>query len=348
MPRTKLAWVGPLRCNGVQSGIMEKILVTGAGGFTGGALARHLAKQGTAVRGTVRPGAAAASLHAAGIEVVAADIRDADSVRRAVAGCTHVYHIAALFRRAGMPDSEYQRVNAEGTRHLLDAAIAAGVKRFVHCSTIGVCGHIEQPPADETLPYNPGDIYQVTKMEGEKLALEYFRDGRLYGVVVRPASIYGPGDLRLLKLFKMIGRRRFVVIGNGRPTFHTVFIDDLVQGFVLAMQQDVPSGEVFIVAGEEPVALNDLFSTIAQTLDVSPPRLRVPAWPVQLLGTVVEKVCIPLGIEPPIYRRRVDFFTKNRAFSIDKAKRMLGYEPHVDLSEGIRRTAAWYRDEGLL
>ncbi len=324
--------------------------MTGAAGFTGKALALRLAREGSTVRGTVRPGGNrdTAELEAAGIEVVEADVGRAEDCERITSGCGYVFHIAALFRRANVPDAEYYRINRDATTLLIDAAVEAGIKKMVHCSTIGVCGHIANPPADEETPYNPGDIYQVTKMEGEKIALEAFRSGRLRGTVIRPASIYGPGDLRLLKLFSMIAKRRFFVIGSGKPTFHTVYIDDLVEGFIRGMESDAADGELFIVAGEEYVPLNELFRIIADALGVPPPKLRIPAWPIQLLGTVVEKVCVPLRIPPPIYRRRVDFFTKSRAFKIDKARQTIGYTPSVSLAEGIRRTAEWYRTEGLL
>jgi len=328
----------------------ELILVTGAAGFTGKALALRLAKMGFRVRGTVRPGGNrdTQELEEAGVEIVEANMGNPQDASRMVDGCARVFNIAALFRRAGVSDEEYYRVNRDGTRQLLEASVANGVKRFVHCSTIGVCGHIANPPADEQTPYNPGDIYQVTKMEGEKVALDFFRKEKIPGVVIRPASIYGPGDLRLLKLFKMISRRRFVIVGNGRPTFHMVYIDDLVNGFILGMEREEVNGGVFIVAGEEYLPLNRLFETIASVLGVPRPWLRIPAWPIQILGTVVEKTCVPLGIEPPIYRRRVDFFTKNRAFSIAKAKDVLGYVPEVSVEEGVRRTAEWYRKQGLL
>ncbi len=328
----------------------QTVLVTGAAGFTGRALALRLAREGYNVRGTIRPGGNQdiADLEAAHIEIVEADVGNAEDCKRITQGCGYVFHIAALFRRANVPDKEYYRINRDATQYLLDAAQAAGVEKVIHCSTIGVCGHITNPPANEETPYNPGDIYQVTKMEGEKLALETFRSGKLRGTVIRPASIYGPGDLRLLKLFRMIARKRFLIIGSGKPTFHTIYIDDLVQGFILGMDSEAADGEVVIIASEKYVPLNILFKIIAHALGVKPPWLRIPAWPVQLLGTIVEKICIPLGVAPPIYRRRVDFFTKSRAFDINKARVMLGYAPQVSLEDGIQRTADWYRSEGLL
>jgi len=323
-------------------------LVTGAGGFTGKALVKKLLEKGEPTRALVRDTSDYADIKQLGAEISIGNVKCKASVDKAVEGIDRVYHIAALFREAGYPDEEYYSVNLEGTRNLLDASVAAGVKRFVHCSTIGVCGDIKNPPADETAPYAPGDIYQITKLEGEKLALSYAREGKLPVVVVRPASIYGPGDIRLLKMFRMINKGRFVVLGSGRPFFHPVYIDDLVDGFILCAQSDQSVGEVFIIAGEEYVTLNELFSIIADKLGVKPPKLHLPAWPFQALGTLTEKICIPLGIEPPIYRRRVDFFTKSRSFSIDKAKRILGFQPKFDLSQGIENTVRWYREHNLL
>jgi nucleoside-diphosphate-sugar epimerase len=328
----------------------KTVLVTGAAGFTGRALALRLTRDGYKVRGSIRPDGNqdTAALIAAGVEIVQADIGNPDDCTRITKGCGYIFHIAALFRRANAPDKEYYRINRDATQYLLDAAQSANVEKVVHCSTIGVCGHIDTPPANEETPYNPGDIYQITKMEGEKIALEAFRSGRIRGTVIRPASIYGPGDLRLLKLFRMIFRGRFLIIGSGKPTFHTVYIDDLVEGFIRGMESSDADGDLFIIAGEKYVPLNELFSIIAEALEVKAPWVRIPAWPIQLLGTIVEKICIPLKVAPPIYRRRVDFFTKSRAFDIAKARKTLGYVPRVSLEEGVRRTAEWYRSEGLL
>ena len=329
----------------------DRILVTGAAGFAGRALALRLATEGYTVRGTVRPDGNHSKIEElvdAGIEIVETDIGNPPDVEQAVEGCSHIFHLAALFRRAGVPDKEYRRTNITAPGHLIDFAVAAGVEKIVHCSTIGVCGHIENPPGDETSPYNPGDPYQESKVEGEKLAIKAFSEGRIRGTVIRPASILGPGDLRLLKLFRMIAKRRFVIVGSGKPTFQMVFIDDLVEGFIRAMNCAAADGELFIIAGEPYLPLNELFAIIAKTLGVPRPRLRVPAAPVQLLGSAVERLCVPLGIEPPIYRRRVDFFTKSRAFDISKARTVLGFEPKVSVEEGIRRTADWYRAQGLL
>ena len=187
------------------------VLVTGATGFTGGHLARHLLQAGERVAVLVRPSseARAAALKEAGADVRVADLSDAAAVAAAAQGCEVVYHIAATYREAGQGDAAYTRVNVDGTRHVLEGALSAGVRRVVHCSTGGVHGHIEHPPANETAPYTPGDVYQRTKLEAEELARSFGLRHRLEIVIARPIGIYGPGDLRFLKMFRGIARGRF-------------------------------------------------------------------------------------------------------------------------------------------
>lgn len=324
------------------------IALTGATGYVGSNLARHILQKGYRLRALVRDRRKSEELEREGVEIHEGDLRDPGSLKGLAEGAEKFFHTAALFREAGHPDSVYREVNVEGTRLCLEEARRAGVNFFIHCSTVGVLSHIENPPADESFPYNPGDIYQETKAEGEKVALRYFREGLVPGVVVRPAMIYGPGDMRMLKLFRGIARRRMVMLGSGRTLAHYVYIDDLVDGFWLASEKPEVSGEVFILAGPEPMSLNELFALIAREAGVPPPRIRLPAKPVQWLGSLCEAVFIPLHIEPPLYRRRVDFFTKSRSFCSDKARRMLGYEPKIGNAEGVRRTLQWYRSEGLI
>jgi dihydroflavonol-4-reductase len=259
-----------------------------------------------------------------------------------------IYHIAASYREAGQPDAAYRAVNVEGTRHVLEAAVAAGATRVVHCSTGGVHGHIANPPATEDAPFNPGDIYQDTKLEAEQVAREFGRTRGFEVVVARPIGIYGPGDLRFLKMFRGLNRGRFPVLGSGTVFYHLTFIDDLVEGLRLCGEVPGAAGRTYILAGPRYTTLNELIRLIAAELKVPPPRLHLPVWPVWMLGLLCEMVCVPLRIEPPLYRRRVDFFTKSRAFDTTRARTELGFNPAVDLEDGIKRTADWYRAEGLL
>jgi nucleoside-diphosphate-sugar epimerase len=321
-------------------------LVTGATGFTGRYLVRSLVLEGQRVRAVVRSSSRARELLPAEVEVVAGDLADPELAPRAMPGVQTVYHLAAVYREAKHTDQHYREVNVAASRRLLDAAIATGVRRYVHCSTVGVHGHIAAPPADEGAAYHPGDVYQETKYEAERLALSY-RD-RLPLTVARPTAIYGPGDTRLLKMFRMVARQRFPLVGAVDKYYHMVYIDDLIRGLRLLGTHPRAVGEVFILGGDGYQKLRELADMIAAAARVPPPRLRLPARPFQIAGSICEKLCVPLGIEPPIHRRRVDFYTKSRAFSIEKAKRLLGYAPQVSLADGIRRTLDWYVANGYI
>jgi dihydroflavonol-4-reductase len=321
-------------------------LVTGATGFTGSHLVRSLVADGIPVRVIARSEEKARKLLPGEVEVVEGDIADREVIERSMQGVGTVYHLAAVYREAKHPDLRYREVNVEASRLLLEAAHRAAVRRYVHCSTVGVHGHIASPPADESAAYAPGDVYQATKCEAEQLALSY-RD-RIPLAVARPTAIYGPGDTRLLKMFRLITEQRFPLLGGGENYYHTVHVKDLVRGLRLLGTHSKAVGEVFILGGESYLKLSELAALIANAAGVPAPWLRLPVRPFQLLGSLVEKLCVPLGIEPPIHRRRVDFFTKSRAFTIEKARRLLGYRPEVRLADGIRETMDWYLANGYI
>ena len=325
-----------------------RVLVTGATGFTGGHLARALVGRGYAVRALIRREDQAPALGADGIETIVGDLKERHALDRAVEQVDVVYHIAAIYRQAGLPESEYRAVNVTAVKELIEAAAAAGATRFVHCSTVGVHGDVKRPPANEDAPLSPGDIYQRTKVEGEAAAREASARTGLAVTIARPSGIYGPGDRRLLKLFRGVARRRFVVLGSGDIFYHLTYIDDLVEGFRLCGEVPAAANRTYLVAGGEVTTLNELVALIAEEAGVRPPGRRWPVWPVWLAGAMCEAICVPLRIEPPLYRRRVDFFTKSRAFDITKARHEIGYAPQVGLREGIRRTLAWYREQGWL
>ncbi len=325
-----------------------KALVTGGTGFTGSHLCQELVRQGYQVRALVRKNSDVTALEKLNIDLVRGDLCEPRSLEKAVKGVDIVFHIAALFRQQGVDPDIFRKVNAESVEHLLNASIRSGVSRFIHCSTVGVHGHVAQSPANEESPFGPGDLYQETKLLGEEIARRHMKENRLGITIVRPAGIYGPGDLRFLKLFRAINKRRFFMIGAGKVNYHFTYINDLVDGIILCGRSNHAIGKTYILGGTEYIPLNQLVSMIADELHVTPQRFRIPLWPVYAAGFACEVACKPLGIEPPLYRRRIDFFKKNRAFDISKAVKEIGFQPKINLKEGIHRTASWYKEKGYL
>ena len=328
---------------------MAKVLVTGGRGFLGGHIASQLAARGDRVRILARPPAQAKKLaDSSADEIVWGDIRDPKAVEQAVDGVDHVIHTVSNFRKGGSDKNEAYSVNVEGTENILQAAKKYDVQHLIHCSTIGVHGTVLEIPANEETPFNPTDLYQETKLIAEKKVWKFYRETSLPITVIRPISLFGPGDMRMLKLFRLIKKQRFVIVGDGEVLFHPAYIDDVVRGFLLCLGNEKAVGEAFILGGEGYLTLNKLCQLIAKELTVSPPKLYAPLAPVLALATLCEKICAPLGIEPPLHKRRVSFFQNNRAFSVDKAKDVLGYQPQFSLEEAIQKTIHWYQAQGWL
>jgi len=326
-----------------------RVLVTGATGFTGSVLTRKLAAMKARVRAIARQASDVSPLSDSVVEWVRGDVADPDVVRRAVADVEYVFHIAAAYREAGLSDAVYHRVHVDSTRLLAQAATKVrGFKRFVHISTVGVHGHIEKPPADETAPFKPGDVYQETKAEAEKWLHSFARERMLPYTVIRPAAIYGPGDKRLLKLFRMAIKRFFILLGRGRCLYHLVHVEDLTDAMLLAAAHPAALGEAFICGSPEASTLEEIGRIVAETMERPFRPLRVPAWPVFLAADICEAVCRPLHIAPPLYRRRVAFFTKDRSFDTRKIREKLGFRPQVADRDGLAATARWYREQGWM
>ena len=324
-------------------------LVTGATGFVGGHMVEYLIGKGFRVRVLVRTLQKADDLIKKGVEVVVGDVKDPVSLNNAVSGGVDgIFHIGALFREAKLPDSEYFAVNVKGTKNLFEAAIDAKVPRLIYCSTNGVHGDVKNPPADETTPYAPCDVYQESKVASEKVAFDFYNSGKISGVILRPAMIYGPRDTRLGKIFRMIQKGSFFYVGKGNALCHFIDVRDLVHAFWLAMEHTDRNAEAYLIAGKEIVPLNTFCNLVADILSVKRPWLHLPLVPMQLLGDLCEIICKPFGIEPPLYRRRVDFYIKNRSFITTKAAKELGFTPRLELKEELQDIIQCYRKDSFL
>jgi nucleoside-diphosphate-sugar epimerase len=330
-----------------------RLLVTGGTGFIGS----HLAEQGRRLGAEVvvlgltgRPEeqANAELLRGQGVEVLSGSITDPELCRQAVRGATHVFHLAVAMREGARDDQFFESVNLDGTRRLLEAAVEEGARRFVYCSTIGIYGHRAPGVTREDSPLAPGNIYERTKVAAERLVREFGSGRALPYAILRPADVYGPRDQRLLKLFKGVSAGRFPFFGNGAGRRHMIFVDDVVSGFFRACERDQALGESFILAGPRPCTLRELVAEVQAATGSPRYGVRLPLRPMLGLAAVVEDVSRVLGVDPPIYRRRMDFFWSDSEFDTSRARKGLDWVPRVELPEGIRRTLEDYRRSGAL
>jgi dihydroflavonol-4-reductase len=331
----------------------RRYLVTGAGGFIGGHLFRTLSDLGLDVVGTVLYEDEAATLRSRGYEVGVLDLASNEAWDGLLEGVDVVFNIAARFQETEDGEDVYSRVNHHGALKLARTAARVGVGRFVHCSTVGVHGDVKEIPATERSPFNPMDLYHRTKLDGE-LAIQAFAaslppDGMVV-TINRPAMVYGPGDQRMLKLFRSIASGKFRMIGSGNVLAHLGFIDDQTESFLLSAvgsREDVHA-EAFNIASGDPLTLNEVARMTAAALDVELSSLKIPVAPVWAAAWGCEMLCRPFKVKPPLFRRRVGFFTHNRAFDLSKAEAGLQYRSQWPHEDGIRATVDWYREAAWL
>ena len=327
-----------------------RVLVTGGAGFVGSHLVRRLLSHGHTVTSLDRSaGLFDEELRTSGAVMLTGSVTDEADVDRAMVGQEVVYHLASPFGDILESDAAYWAIEVDGTRHVLESARRHRVRRVVHCSTQGVHGIIREPLGDEDSPVAPRDYYCYCKAEGEKIVREFLAEG-MDVVIVRPTSVYGPGDTRgWLTLYRMVAKGWFLMVGDGRTYNHPVYVENLVDLFELVAVAPSARGRTYLAADQEPVTLTQLVRSVSIALGVRVRILRFPWYGAAWLGaTVIESVCRRIGLKPPVFRRRLSWFKTNRAFRIDRAREELGYTPHVGLQDGLRRTAAWYRQQGYL
>src|SRR5688572_30545436 len=328
-----------------------RLLITGATGFIGSRLALQARRAGIDVLATGRADTdlereRLAELRAADVPVEIGSLHDVGLVRRLVRDRTVVVHLAAAQHESHMPAAYFRSVNVDLVQQLLQECRATAIRRFVYGSTMGVYGDAGEQQLDEESEVRPENTYQATKLAAEELvrACGYDFDTS----IVRIAETYGPGDWRLLKLFRAIDRGQFFMIGPGTNRRQCIHVNDLVRGLMLAAEHPAAVGETFIMAGREVMTTNEMVERIAAALNRKLPRTQLPLWPFLAAASVMEATLQPLRIHPPLHRRRLDFFRKSFVFSTVKAQRLLGFTPEIDFLSGAADTARWYRARGLL
>lgn len=331
-----------------------KALVTGGAGFTGVHLVQELLHQGhqvTVLDITRGDPVDTDPLQQQGAEFVLGSVDDADVLEQTVPGHDVIFNLASAFRDIHQGTPLFQKVDVEGARKLFSIAQREGVRRIVHCSTQGVHGSLpaDAVPGNENSPLLPIDYYCEAKVDAEKVCQEFIDQG-MDIVIVRPTSIYGPGDTHgWLKLFRMCKKGSFLMLGSGQTNNHPVHVENLVQIFMLAAEVPDARGRTYLAGDGSYVTLNELVQLIGRVQGRDVRIYRFPWYkPVHFLAWTMEMASRPFDFEPPLFRRRLTWFTTNRGWDISRAREELGYEPKVDLQEGLKQTMEWYQSRGLL
>lgn len=325
------------------------VLVTGGTGFTGSYLLRKLSQIGCEIRAIHRKTSDISIFSDLDIKWYEGNVYSEDVVKAACNGVTHIIHVAAAFRQPGIKAEEYFNVHLESTKILASEALKQpGFKKFVHVSTVGVLGHIKDPPADETADYSPGDIYQDSKAQAEKWILAYSKKNDLPVSVIRPAAIYGAGDRRLLKLFKIAKLPIMPLLGYTKGLYHLIHVEDLVGFTIHCASRSETDGEIYICGSKEATSIKEMLAIISRHFGKTPRFVRIPAFPIFIVADLCEFVCKKIGIAPPIYRRRVAFFTKDRSFDTNKMCNDAGYIPQISDEKGLTSLADWYQAQHWL
>jgi nucleoside-diphosphate-sugar epimerase len=324
------------------------ILVTGGAGFLGAHLVAALQERGDAVCVLDRPSPSAERPAETDVEFYAGDIRELASLTEPMRGMDAVVHLAAM-SAVWAPMAEYYAVNVTGTENVCRAALAAGVQRLIHISSWTVYGMGIGQPAHEASPLAPlNEPYSVTKVLGDRLVQRMIDGDGLPATIIRPDTIFGPGDrVHVGRMSDRLRARRSIIVGAGRNAMPFVYVADIVQGLILALDRPEAVGQVYNLANDHPLTQEELLRALAEEVGAPPPRIRVPYAPLYATGYLAERAArlARWQRKPILTRLGVAIFGADNRHAIDKARRELGYSPTVPVREGIRRAAAWYRRE---
>jgi dihydroflavonol-4-reductase len=327
------------------------ILVTGASGFIGAYLCPALQKAGATVRacGLIANETEAQrvkELRSHGLEYRETDLLDPEQVRAAADGATAVIHMAAAQHESSQPEAYFHRINVDGTRILLDACVATGVSRFIYGSSIGVFGTGGLSPLNESSPLAPNNAYGRSKVAAESVVNDYAN--RLDITIARFSETYGDYDYKLLKLFRAAEKGFMIQIGDGSNLHQPIHVDDLSNCIMSALDREETFGATVLLAGKERVSTQTMLTAVNDAMGSKARTIRIPMPPMMLAAIMCEKIFGAIGVDAPLHRRRLEFFTKNLIFDMDSSFQKVGFEPAISFADGCRQTADWYRSRGLV
>jgi nucleoside-diphosphate-sugar epimerase len=328
---------------------MMNILVTGGGGFIGSHLVEDQLRKGRKVTALDLDLSSLNGLAAhAQLQKIKGDIRNKELVERSLAGVDVVFHLASAHLSLTTSEKDYWDINVTAAKELVDLCRTAGVKRFVHCSSVGIYGDVIGAPADEESSCCPDLVYDKTKLAGEQGVAQFYQETGYPISIVRPVWVYGPRCPRTNKLFRSIRSQRFPMIGDGGNLRHCIYISDLIDAFELCATRDEAVGQTFIFGDETAVTVAQLVNEIASVMNVTPPKIKIPLNIATSICSVTESLFRVAGKEPPLSTRTLKFFTNNTSFDINKAKRLLQFLPRVPLRNGLEQTYSYLLQQGQL
>jgi len=320
------------------------IFVTGATGLVGGHVVEEALSRGFRVRALVRPSSDVRKLDEWGVEKVVGDLEDPAALARGVEGADWVFNCAAKVGDWGTLE-EFRRLNVEALRLLLDAAADARIEKFVHVSSLGVYEGRDHHGTDETTPpaADSLDAYTRSKTEAEALALKYHKERGLAVAIVRPGFIYGERDRTVLpKLLTNLRRGTFAYFGSGEQALNCIYAKNLVHGLFLAAENPQAVGQVFNLTDGEPVSKRRFVGRVAELAGLPAPRRKIPLGLAKFLAGLMEGGARLRGAKNPplINKARYKFLGLNLDYSIEKARKVLGYSPPFKFDEAIERAMA--------
>ena len=334
-----------------------RTLVTGGTGFIGSHLVEELLKQGRNVRVLALPQPLApielenlALIKDKGAEIVYGDLRKTKSLWPAVKGIDSVFHLGGISRPMKIPRREYYNTSTYGTENILEIARQNNIKKFVHVSSVSVLGvSPDGHPLKEDEFQKKDSDYGLSKFQGEKRALKYYRKYNFPVVVIRPCLVYGPRCLVRLIMFLFVKKRLFPLFNGGRARMEFCYVDNVIHALLLAEKNDDVIGEVFNITDGQSYPIKTVLSTIAKELGISSPFINAPVWIGKLAGLTSEFISGIIGVYPPFSRTAADWMSQDRnIYDCTKAKKVLGYCPKVSLELGIKKSVEWYKKRGVL